>query len=106
VRRWHSNYIENICVHLRFQVSDEPIMRCGIARCRPLVYASARPASKCKSMLPALASTFRINRPIQKCIARPYAASTASCIVSDTVGCGNTVAISSASVLSSVRAIV
>jgi hypothetical protein len=42
----------------------------------------------------------------QKCSARPYAASTASCIVSLIVGCGNTVFISSASVLSSVRAIV
>jgi hypothetical protein len=42
----------------------------------------------------------------QICSARPYAASTASCIVSLIVGCGNTVAISSASVLSSVRAMV
>ncbi len=42
----------------------------------------------------------------QKCNVRPYADSTASCIVSLIVGWGNTVRISSASVLSSVRAMV
>ena len=42
----------------------------------------------------------------QKWIARPYAASTDSCIVSLIVGCGNTVCIRSSSVVSSVRAIV
>lgn len=37
----------------------------------------------------------------QMCSALPYADSTLSCIISDSVGCGNTVCISSASVVSS-----
>ena len=41
---------------------------------------------------------------VQMWITRPYASSTASCMVSLTVGCGKTVCMSSASVLSSVRA--
>ena len=40
------------------------------------------------------------------CNWRPYAASTLSCIISDRVGCGKTVSISSASVVSSVLPIV
>ena len=44
--------------------------------------------------------------PDHMCNWRPYAASTLSCIISDRVGCGKTVSISSASVVSSVLPIV